>query len=159
MLLHENHTCTLQVGGAHANHLGYQSKGPHCMWIAHCAQLPYALHFKTFEIENRLKTMRIDTTHQEVKKGHIVSTCQLHVMAKKCKRHCETFLRSNEDDKEVKRGFAKAKCWLSAKSFAFANRQHAWAPTCALPTQRTSFLVGMRWHLTTPILPTACASS
>jgi hypothetical protein len=78
MLLHENHTCTLQVGGAHANHLGYQSKGPHCMWIAHCAQLPYALHFKTFEIENRLKTMRIDTTHQEVKKGHIVSTCQLH---------------------------------------------------------------------------------
>ena len=78
MLLHENHTCTLQVGGAHANHLGYHSKGPHCMCIAHCAQLPYALHFKTFEIENRLKTMRIDTTHQEVKKGHIVSTCQLH---------------------------------------------------------------------------------
>jgi hypothetical protein len=25
MLLHENHTCTLQVGGAHANHLGYHS--------------------------------------------------------------------------------------------------------------------------------------
>ena len=65
-VLYENHTCILQVGDAHANHLGYQSKGPHCMWIGHCAQLPYALHFKTFEIENWLKTMRIDTTHQEV---------------------------------------------------------------------------------------------
>ena len=49
-VLHANHICIIQICGKHANHFGYQHSGPHCMWMTHCAKMPYALHFKTFEI-------------------------------------------------------------------------------------------------------------
>jgi hypothetical protein len=67
--------------------------------------MSYVLHFKEFEITNWIRNMYIDTTHEELKKGTMVFTCQLNVMTKKCKRYCETFLHSKGDDKEVKRGF------------------------------------------------------
>ena len=105
LLLTANHTCILQVARAHANHLGYQRKGSHSMWITHYVGL--MLYVGTY-----IGSILFD---QEVKKGHIVSTCQLHVIAKKCKRHCETFLRSNEGDKEVKRGFDGKMLDLSEK--------------------------------------------
>jgi hypothetical protein len=60
--------------------------------------------------------MKIDTTHTEVKEdGHIVHTCQLKVMTGKCKSHCETFLRSKEDDKDVNRDYDDKMTSLCAK--------------------------------------------
>ena len=50
--------------------------------------------------------MKIDTMNTEVDDdGQILRTCNVKVMLTKCKRHCKTFLRSKEDDKDVKIGY------------------------------------------------------
>jgi hypothetical protein len=104
-VLHVNHMCDIHVSGSHCNHKGYQASGPHCLWVSHCAKLPYDLHLFKFQIENWLVANEINTTKTQIINGETVNTCQRSVMAKRCKRHCETFLRSKDDDKDVIAGY------------------------------------------------------
>ena len=103
MFTHANHVCVISTAHVHANHNGFCKHGPHCMWEAYCALTPYALHFRSSEIQKWLTDRKIDCMHVDPITG--VRTNQVSVMVKKCKRYCERLNRGDNLGDDVRSNY------------------------------------------------------
>jgi len=96
---HAHHVCIVQLSGTHSPHNTYQKNSAHCLFQAHCALHPYALHYKRHQIRSWLRESKIDCVHVGYNaSGQQVRTCQFEVMVKRCKRFCESFRRRTESE-------------------------------------------------------------
>jgi hypothetical protein len=73
------------------------------MWEAYCALTPYALHFRSSEIQKWLTDRKIDCMHVDPITG--VRTNQVSVMVKKCKRYCERLNRGDNLGDDVRSNY------------------------------------------------------
>jgi hypothetical protein len=99
LISHTDHVCIISTAGVHSNHTGYQAFGAHVAWEAFVRLHPYALTFARFQIQQWLEDRKIQCIHeQDDGHGNIVRTNQMNVMVESCKRFCERFRTSMEND-------------------------------------------------------------